>query len=134
MLELRNVAMDSLMQRWQSYNIWLLSILVHGHNINAKFEHVKGQQDDNLDYQQLLLKAKLNIDTDVLAGLFQKDHRKYLPRVQMLPSCPALLNARGITITSNFRHQLQRAYVEPRYVVHLQDKFGWSKATAEMVA
>ena len=80
------------------------------------------------------MKAQLNIDADALAGLFQRDHGKYLPKVQMLPSCPAVLNIRGITITSNFRHQLQRAYVEPQYVAYLQDKFEWSNATAEIVA
>ena len=44
------------------------------YNINAKFEHVKGHQDDKLEYHQLPLNAQLNIDDDALAGLFQKDH------------------------------------------------------------
>ena len=104
------------------------------YNINAKFEHVKGHQDDKLEYHELPLKAQLNIDADHLAGLFQRDHGKYLPKVQLIPSCPAVLHIRGVTITSNFRHQLQRAYVEPRYVFHLQNKFGWSNATAEIIA
>ena len=80
------------------------------------------------------MKAQLNIDADHLAGLFRRDHGKYLPKVQMIPSCPAVLHIRGVTITSNFRHQLQRAYVEPRYVFYLQNKFGWSNATAEIIA
>lgn len=42
--------------------------------INAKFERVKGHQDDKLEYHQLPLNAQLNIDDDALAGLFQKDH------------------------------------------------------------
>jgi len=57
------------------------------YNINAKFEHINGHQDDNLEYQQLSPKAQLNIDADALAGIFQKDHGTYLPKVQMLPSC-----------------------------------------------
>ena len=89
------------------------------YNINAKFEHVKGHQDDKIEYHQLPLKAKLNIDDDALAVILQKEHEHFLPKVPMIPSCPAVLNIRSVTITSYFRHQPQRAYVEPRYVVHL---------------
>ena len=35
---------------------------------------------------------------------------------------------------SNIRHQLQRAFTEPRYIAHLQDKFEWSNATTELIA
>ena len=54
-----------------THGIHVLYIFLRlAYNINAKFEHVKGHQDDNLEYQQLSLKAQLNIDADALAGLF----------------------------------------------------------------
>ena len=43
----------------------------------------------------------------------------------MLPACQAVLNLNGMSITGNARHQLQRAYIEPRYIGYLQQKYQW---------
>jgi aromatic ring-opening dioxygenase catalytic subunit (LigB family) len=50
----------------------------------------------------LPLDAQLNVDADELAGEYQQDHGKYLPLVNMLPSCPAMITIRGVSITSNY--------------------------------
>jgi hypothetical protein len=93
------------------------------YNIKATFYWVKGHQDNNKTYEELPLEAQLNIDADELAGEFQEEYGKFRPLVHVLPSCPAMLAMRGISITSNYRKQLIRAYVEPQYIQHLQYKF-----------
>ena len=104
------------------------------HNIKATFYWVKGHQDNNKNYDELPLEAQLNIDADELAGKFQDEYGKFRPLVHVLPSCPAMLAIRGISITSNYRKQLIRAYVEPQYIRHLQYKFQWSDDTIEAIA
>jgi hypothetical protein len=104
------------------------------HNIKATFYWVKGHQDNNKTYAELPLEAQLNIDADELAGEFQDEYGKFRPIVHLLPSCPAMLAIRGISITSNYRKQLIRAYVEPQYIQYLQYKFQWSNETIEVIA
>jgi hypothetical protein len=36
--------------------------------------------------------------------------------IHTLPSCPAMISIGGISVTSNYRKQLIRAYVEPGYI------------------
>jgi hypothetical protein len=95
---------------------------------------VKGHQDDDKQYDDLSLEAQLNIDADELAGVFQQQSGKSRPIVNMLPSCPALLLIRGISVTSNYRKQLIRASVEPTYIQYLQYKFGWSDEVVLAIA
>ena len=45
-----------------------------------------------------------------------------------------MVSIRGISITSNIFKQLVRAYVEPRYIGHLQSKFNWSDPTVNIIA
>lgn len=90
------------------------------YNINATFRWVKGNQDNDTPYADLSLEAQLNIDADALAGEYQEVYGTYWPLVNILPSCPAMLTIRGISVTSNYRKQLTRAYVEPEYMQYLQ--------------
>jgi hypothetical protein len=94
----------------------------------------KGHQDDDKQYEELPLEAQLNIDADELAGIFQQRSGKSRPIVHILPSCPAMLLIRGISITSNYRKQLIRASVEPAYIQYLQYKFAWSDEAVTMIA
>jgi hypothetical protein len=104
------------------------------YNIKATFYWVKGHQDNNKAFDELPLEAQLNIDADELAGKFQDEYGKFRPLIDVLPSCPAMLAIRGISITSNYRKQLIRAYVEPQYIQHLQYKFQWSDKTIKAIA
>jgi len=100
----------------------------------ATYRWVKGHQDNDTAYMDLPLEAQLNVDADELAGEYQQDDGKYLPLVNMMPSCPAMLTIRGISITSNYRKQLIRAYVEPEYMQYLQYRFEWSDSTITSIA
>jgi len=45
-----------------------------------------------------------------------------------------MLAIRGVSVTSNYRKQLIRAYVEPEYMQYLQYRFGWSDTTISSIA
>ena len=45
-----------------------------------------------------------------------------------------MVSIRGISVTSNLFKQLVRAYTEPRYIEHLQDKFQWSASDVRNIA
>jgi hypothetical protein len=102
--------------------------------MKATYQWVKGHQDNDTEYMDLPLDAQLNVDADELAGEYQQEHGTYLPLVNMMPSCPAMLTIRGISITNNYRKQLIRAYVEPEYMQYLQYRFEWSDSTITSIA
>ena len=52
----------------------------------------------------------------------------------MYPTTPAVLNLNGMTITSNIRHHLIKAYAEPRYIQYLQRKNTWNRKTVQLIA
>ena len=104
------------------------------YNINATFKWVKGHQDKKIRKDDLPLEAQLNIEADELAGAYQQTNGIFRPLVHLLPSCPAMLAIRGISITSNYRKQLIRAYVEPAYIQYLQYRFEWSDSTIQTIA
>jgi hypothetical protein len=45
-----------------------------------------------------------------------------------------MLSIREITVTSDYKNQLIRAYTEPRYIECLQNKFGWSDTVINTIA
>ena len=106
----------------------------HDHNIKATFHWVKGHQDNNKDKEDLPLEAQLNIEADELAGEYQDEHGKYRPLVNMLPSCPAMLSIHGISVTSNYRKQLIKAYVEPEYIGYLMRRFDWNEEIVQIIS
>jgi hypothetical protein len=77
---------------------------------------VRGHQNKNTAYDDLALEAQLNVDADKFAEDFQITDRKFRPLLSLLPSCDAMLSIRGISVTSNYRNQLIRAYAEPEYI------------------
>ncbi|OEU11291.1 hypothetical protein FRACYDRAFT_246405 [Fragilariopsis cylindrus CCMP1102] len=107
---------------------------INDSQIKAKYKWVKGHQDSAKAYDDLSLEAQLNVDADALAGEYQEGKRQFHPMVNILPSCPAMLSIRGISVTSNYKKQLIRAYVEPEYIAYLQYKFGWSDSIINTIA
>jgi len=83
------------------------------YKLKPSYHWVKGHQDDNAPTNELSIMAQLNVEADRLAGDFQRDHGKFRPIITLLPSCPAMLTIRGISITSNYNKQLIKAFVEP---------------------
>jgi hypothetical protein len=86
------------------------------YGIQSIYKWVRGHQDKNTAYDDLELEAQLNVDADKYVGDFQLAKGKFRPIVSLLPSGDAMLSIRGIRVTSNYRKQLIRAYVEPEYM------------------
>ena len=95
---------------------------------------MRGHQDNDVEIDKLSSKSKLNIMADDLAGVFQQLHGKYIPLAPLFPSCPAVLNIGGISITGNYRQRIQTAFMEPEYIGHLMEKFKWRVETVMMIA
>jgi len=104
------------------------------YKLDTSYYWVRGHQDRLTAYEDLSLEAQLNVDADWYAGKYQDESGKYLPQCTILPACPVMLSIRGISVTSDYKNQLIRAYTEPRYIEHLQNKFGWSDTIIGTIA
>ena len=82
----------------------------------------------------MLIEATLNIEADRLTGDYQDQLGVYSPITHMYPSSPAVLEINGMTITSNVRHQLIKAYAELKYMRYLQWKNKWTNKTVHSIA
>ena len=102
--------------------------------MKSSYHWVKVHQDDNTPTNELSIVAQLNVEADRLAGDLQRDHGKFRPLITLLPSCPAMLSIRGISITSNYNKHLIKAYVEPQYIGYLQVKYNWSDSVIQIIA
>ena len=109
-------------------------ISIQKYQLQAKFYHVKGHQDANCDYKDLSLASQLNVDADKLAGEAYSKSSLSTQQTLLLPSCPAILSIRNISITNDYNTQLIRAFTEPEYIGYLQERFHWSNHTTEIIA
>ena len=78
--------------------------------------------------------VKLNEVTDKLAGWHQNKLGSYQPISHMYPSTPAVLGINGLTITSNIRNHLVKAYTEPIYTQYLKSKYKGNNDTVKSIA
>ena len=102
--------------------------------IKAKYSWVKGQKDDSKSSNKVSLLTQLNVEEDTLVGKFQENFGRYSPRVPVLLTSSVMLAIRGVSITSHYKHHLHRAYTEPRYAEHLQEKFKWDNNITESIS
>jgi hypothetical protein len=63
--------------------------------MTVTYKHVKGYQDKDIPYAELPFLARLNVDADKLAGLYQKDHGSYRPIIPLSPTRPIALDLSG---------------------------------------
>ena len=103
------------------------------YNIEASFQHVYGHQDIR-SRGTISAEVILNVETDRLTGEYQNELGAYRPITHMYPSSPTVLEINGMTIISNVRHQLIKAYSEPKYIRYLQQKNKWNNKTVNSIA
>ena len=85
--------------------------------------------------EDLPIESQLNIAADSYANEWQEDHvGASFPIPYEYPSSQATLIIQNYAVTSNYRHQLIRAYTEPRYIEFLQETNGWSDNTVQVIA
>ena len=90
---------------------------------------VKGHQDNETPYEDLSLKAQLNVDADQLADQFIQDH----PDLQyhqgpLLPTSGIQFNLPSGTVTSKLKRSIRWAKTEGPLTTHLCHKFDWTEA------
>jgi hypothetical protein len=71
--------------------------------LDPLFEHVKGHQDDHTLYEDLALKAQLNVDADAEAGYYQTMHPANRPIIPRLPHNCVQLTISGNVISSKLK-------------------------------
>ena len=98
-------------------------MLQQRHNIKANFDHVKGHLDDKKELAALAQEERMNVEADAAATLYYEKGPPSSPKCSLTESSPIQLHIRGHTITSNYDREINRAYLEPKYMAKLQDKF-----------
>jgi hypothetical protein len=74
------------------------------YKIKPVLEHIYGHQDDHKPYEDLSLKAQLNVDADTEVGTYQHDHPAHRPHIPHLPHNRAQLHISGQVILSKLKH------------------------------
>lgn len=80
--------------------------IIKAYNISTECTWVSGNQDQYKAYHNLDTYAQFNIDADCLAGDYQLQKETFHPLASILPSCPAMVSIRGISVTSNIYKNL----------------------------
>ena len=83
---------------------------------------------------EMSIEAVLNVEADRLAGKYQDELGVYSLITHMYPLSLAVRGINGMTITSNIRHHLIKAYAEPKYMRYLRRKNKWNRKTVQMIA
>jgi hypothetical protein len=97
-------------------------------NSSISFEHIKGHQDDKIDYQELSLPAQLNVDADRIADSFLENHPDATARrVPLLPSAKAQLHLPKGTITYKLKRELRLARTTEPLIKHMCKKNDWTR-------
>ena len=91
-------------------------------------EHIKGHQDKNKSYEELPLRAQLNIDADALADQFLTDNPDIdHTRVPILPTTGSQVELFEGTCTYSLKKSLHHAAHAPALMHHLQHRHSWTQ-------
>lgn len=93
--------------------------------MTPKILWVKGHQDDNRDYEDLPLLARLNVDADRFAGEFQDQFGASRPTVPRLEHNGAQLQIDGETITYKEKAAIRYAETAKPLREHIKARNGW---------
>ena len=85
------------------------------YKIEAIFQRVYGHQDTK-SRGEMLTEAILNVKSDRLVGKYQEELGAYSPITHIYSLAPVVLEINEMTITSNIRRQLIKAYADPKYI------------------
>jgi hypothetical protein len=94
--------------------------------IKPTFEHVRGHQDDHIEYDALPLDAQLNVDADHEAGYHQTMFPAQRPLIPRLPHNRAQLCLSNKVISSKLKQSIRDAFTVPPYLEYLQQRHRWT--------
>jgi hypothetical protein len=101
--------------------------------VKPLFVHVKGHQDDHINYVGLSLDAQLNVDADKLAGDFMSHYPKPQTMVPLMPTTGVHLNIDSKTITGHYSTRIRTASATPAIIQFLRKKNAWSTREWESI-
>jgi hypothetical protein len=102
---------------------------IHQSSCNIVLPHVKGRQDDNLDYDNLPLGAQLNCDADYEAVYHQTVYAAYQPSVPRMPLNGAQLHIQGAMINSGDKTAICNAFTALALITQIQQRNEWTPQT-----
>ena len=88
--------------------------------------HIKGHQDAQASYAQLLLLAQLHIDANCLTLRYRAPQDLQFNIIPAITGCNVNVSIMGNTITSNFTLELQQAALLASLEKYFSDKYNWS--------
>jgi hypothetical protein len=101
--------------------------------IQAKFEHVKGHQDEDIHVDKFDLLAQLNVEADHHAGDYRSSQGEYRPLIPLQPTRPVALDIHAKTIHCGFKSALREAMHGPSLLEEMQLRYDWPDGTLEMI-
>eukprot|EP00957_Ditylum_brightwellii_P052280 3965176-Ditylum_brightwellii.AAC.1 len=102
-------------------------------NINTKFQHMKGHQDDMKHYKELNLLAQLNIDIEFLAVNYRTTRGMQPTKDPRLPINKAQLHMSDTTIISIYHKTLCNHTTTKPLIEHLQEKNDWDSFAIQQI-
>jgi exonuclease III len=96
-------------------------------------EYVKGHQDRHQPYQELPLKAQLNVDADEAAKKYQRTFTTIHPIAVLLPHTGVHLDLPDGTLTSHIAERVRKQAWGGPLLQYMQLKYRWSENTANNI-
>jgi exonuclease III len=96
-------------------------------------QHVYGHQDSELDYDDLPLDAKMNIEADSLATMELKEYSTPMYSVPFNPESRVMLSLSGITVTRRLETTIRTKARLPALIEYYHDRLNWDKRTYHAV-
>jgi hypothetical protein len=116
---------------WDLVNMIVRTL--HQSSCHIVLPHVKGHQDDKIDYDDLPLDAQLNCDADYEAVYHQTIYAAYRPIVPRVPLNGAQLHIKGATINSGYKTAICDAFTAPALIAQIQQRNDWTPQTMSTV-
>ena len=95
------------------------------------YRHIKGHQDKDTSYEDLPLRAQLNVQADELADAWLHEHPDTeFTLVPVLPTSGCQLHIEGKgTITHNYKQELQQSRTVPALRHKMEHRYAWDHDT-----
>ena len=96
-------------------------------DVKPQLIHVKGHQDDDIEYADLSLAAQLNVDADHLAGSFEYQAHQDPSKTPLIRGNAVNLHSKNGTISSNYRKNIRKMFSYPIMVKYLCERNHWTQ-------
>jgi hypothetical protein len=89
-------------------------------NLMPQFKHIHGHQDDHTPYDDIPLKAQLNVNADTEVGFYQTTYPAKRPLIPRLSNNCIQQHLFNKAISSKLKQSIHNAFTVPPYLAYLQ--------------